>query len=378
MEIFVLDQTSYSRLGIVEPYQSFIWTERWNVYGDFQLVVDPTDKMKELLTPGRYISIRESTRLMLIETVNQGEDTTGVVTLTITGRDAIILFDNRGLLGGTGALSYANTSSRSTMVGLIGTVCILGTAPYTYDTIPLMEAVNPVAADPDVFINYTVTAKSLYAALVELAPMSNNGIHVDLKHSTYVSRVDPEIPSAPHLRFTTEYGINYSGQIANGVYSSTHTVIFSTLTDTLTSPSYLLSNASQKNIAYVTGQTATITVAAPGVDPHIAAPNRRVLAVDATDISPTGLSGAAYNALLTQRGLTALAATPYVSSFDGELPASIPYTYGVDFKMGDIVALQGILDTDFTPQRITEWIFASDNQGERSYPTLTSLTTDNV
>jgi hypothetical protein len=72
---------------------------------------------------------------------------------------------------------------------------------------------------------------------------------------------------------------------------------------------------------------------------------------------------------LQQEGLIALAAQRTVYSFDGQLPASQPYVYGVDYNLGDIVEERNE-DGFGNLMMVTEQIFTSDNQGERAFPTL--------
>ena len=77
---------------------------------------------------------------------------------------------------------------------------------------------------------------------------------------------------------------------------------------------------------------------------------------------------------LAQEGLQALSVQRNVYSFDGELPQSNSYVYGVDYNLGDVVEER--TEDGFKNQMIvTEQIFTSDDTGDRSYPTLSILQT---
>src|SRR5690606_17136547 len=69
-------------------------------------------------------------------------------------------------------------------------------------------------------------------------------------------------------------------------------------------------------------------------------------------------------------GKEALAEHRVIIAFDGEIPQFGSYIYGVDYSLGDLVE-QRNSDGLATNMRVTEQIFISDQQGFRSYPTLT-------
>lgn len=73
---------------------------------------------------------------------------------------------------------------------------------------------------------------------------------------------------------------------------------------------------------------------------------------------------------LVQRGKEELAKNRSLSAFDGELPGNSPYKYNSMYNLGDLVEMRNS-DGVTNQMRVTEQIFVSDNEGERSYPTLT-------
>jgi len=75
------------------------------------------------------------------------------------------------------------------------------------------------------------------------------------------------------------------------------------------------------------------------------------------------------NAFLQQRGRDELAKNRPVQAFDGELPMTSPYPYEIAYQLGDKVEMRNN-DGITNQMRVTEQIFVSDSQGERSYPTL--------
>jgi len=91
------------------------------------------------------------------------------------------------------------------------------------------------------------------------------------------------------------------------------------------------------------------------------------MVVTASDI--TDASSSVANARMDQRGAEALGQSRKFSGFDGEINQNAQYVYQVDYFLGDLVELRNTLGTK-TVVKVTEQIFVSDKEGDRSYPTL--------
>jgi len=97
-------------------------------------------------------------------------------------------------------------------------------------------------------------------------------------------------------------------------------------------------------------------------------PNAKIEVVKADDLDLA--VGAPLTAAMQQRGLEELAKHRTLYAFDGEIPQHQPYTYGVDYNLGDLVEERSP-DGFISQLIVTEQIFVSDSSGELSYPTLT-------
>jgi hypothetical protein len=76
-------------------------------------------------------------------------------------------------------------------------------------------------------------------------------------------------------------------------------------------------------------------------------------------------------AFLIQSALDELMKSRPITAFDGEVSQSSQYVYERDFYLGDVVEARGTSGaTSF--MRVEEYIFVEDEQGARSYPTLTT------
>jgi len=343
MDIYTLD-SNFIKSEVIDGYESLIWTERYSEYGDFELLTSPTLKMRGFLKMGTMLSIEESDRIMIVESVYVTK-IDGKNTLKASGRSFEAVLEDRAVRPGSYEW-YVRSTTGDIVRDMVWRICVVGNAFSPNDVIPDLEAQNLSTSTK--IIDTTVKFQSVYAAIKELCDAESLGFKITLHGGN------------PRLQFTV-----YSGDIRQGV-------VFSSKLDTLTNPSYLLSQESYKNIAYVYCKTGVYIVPAPGTDIDIQGVKRRVLAVDANDIDTTQVTAAEFQNMITQRGLEALAEHRLIKAFDGEIPLDAPYLYNRDYFQGDIVLLLG--DNDATQAvRITEYIWAYDAEGGRSYPTFTEI-----
>jgi hypothetical protein len=145
-------------------------------------------------------------------------------------------------------------------------------------------------------------------------------------------------------------------------------VVFSSDFGNLQNTTELTSSALYKNVAYVISPVGSEIVYAQDVDPAVNGFKRKMIMVKADDIKDTVPSVA--SAKMIQRGKEELAKNRMFSAFDGEVSHYSQYKYGVDYNLGDLVELQND-DGAMSDMRVNEQIFVSDQNGDRSYPTLT-------
>ena len=65
MDIWVLDKTLEAN-DIVDTFNSLIWTDRYDEYGDFEIYTSVTDQALSLLQMDYYLQSRSSEHLSLI------------------------------------------------------------------------------------------------------------------------------------------------------------------------------------------------------------------------------------------------------------------------------------------------------------------------
>lgn len=356
MEWYTLDD-ALRRNTVIEEYSSFIWTERYSAWGDFQIVAAYSPDCKALLAPGVMLGMQGSYRVMIIDTAVDAEDEDGSRTLTITGKSMEALLDDRvampGLASTTATPNWVINGTPDYVANFMFLdVCVDG-AISDNDTIPfytngrlLQQGNIPL---PSVEITTTLTPDSLYNSIKSVCDTYSLGFR--LVKNGELGQIYFEI---------------YTGNDLTTGQQIMSPVIFDPVLGTLEQQSQLVSTATLKTIAYVFATNGAVTVNAPGIDANVSGFDRKVLLVNSSN---DGDAGPDLNTALMQEGLQALAAQQKIYSFDGQLPPNIPYVYGVDYNLGDLVEERDEAG-NISLMLVTEQIFSSDDTGDKSYPTL--------
>jgi hypothetical protein len=80
---------------VIDDYKSVIWTERYNKYGDFELVVPGTYENYQKFRLDTYLFTPESQKLMIIEQLEWTEEYNKASEIKITGRSLESILDRR-------------------------------------------------------------------------------------------------------------------------------------------------------------------------------------------------------------------------------------------------------------------------------------------
>ena len=75
-ELYILDE-NYQDVAVIDSYNSLIWTERFDEFGDFELHMPSNRDMREMLKKGTVLSIENSYRMMVVESVEEGPSESG-------------------------------------------------------------------------------------------------------------------------------------------------------------------------------------------------------------------------------------------------------------------------------------------------------------
>lgn len=358
MELYTLDSL-LRRTEVIDRFESLIWTERYSKPGDFQLDILSDTNTRNLLQPGVKLALSDSYRVMMVDQVEDKDDSEGRSLLTVKGPSLESILDDRTTRGAGPGLGDAGkwTLTNQTPIGIINTIfnsiCV-GNTNIPADNIPYyttgtLYPADTIAAPTNVFATYDVPTDTLLNLFTSIA--DNYGIGFRLYRSLDTSKL---------------YFNVYTGSDRTSKQTGLPPVIFSSDLDTLDEVSVLTTAAGAKNVAYVYNKNGSRVVYAPGYE-TVTGLDRRVLKVDASDI--TLAAGTALDAALDQRGKDELTKYRTIHAIDGKAPETTLYKYGVDYNLGDLVEMRND-DGVASFMAVTEHIYVSDHEGERSYPTL--------
>lgn len=357
MELYVLDSL-LRRIEVVDKFESLIWTERWNRFGDFELDIFSTRQAREQFKPGNKLAMNLSHRVMQVKTAEDAVDDEGKATLKVKGYSLEKYFEDRVAKDTMSNLTaepkwVITDQPADIMRTMFDDICRTGNL-NAGDVIPFLQPGTflpvPTIPEPATAITWQQEIDNLYNALTGLADLYDLGFRLVRNYDT------------SQLYFDV-----YTGDDRTTSQSVFPPVIFAPDFDNLQNTSELSSIDGAKDVAYVFSDVGWAMVYPVGVDPALATGfDRHVLLVNASDVNADTINIAG---ALEQAGREALAQNRALSAFDGELNQNSQYVYGRDYNLGDLVELRN-KDGIIRDRRVSEQIFVHDTQGERSYPTL--------
>lgn len=358
MEAYTLDAL-FRRQDVIDQFESLIWTERYQGYGDFQMDIQSNIQTRTLLREGTHLSMNLSHHVMQIETVEDKFDAEGRKMLKVKGRSIESILEDRvakeSIQDLTDSPKWVITDTPANVVRKIfRDICITGildpsdVIPFVQEGTFLPDSTVDEPVDP---ITKELEPISVYEAIVEICETWNLGFRLIREYDT--SRLYFEV---------------YTGSDRTAGQGVLPPVIFTPEFDNLQNITELKTIEKAKNVAYVYSPAGFLKVYPTDADPEeLTGFSRRVLTVNASDITDETED---IPAALLQRGKEELAKHRTVHSLDGEISNFGMYLYGRDYSLGDIVEMRNE-DGVTNNMRVTEQIFVQDQEGERSYPTLT-------
>lgn len=351
-EILVRDSVSRQPVGIFETFESFIWTDRYNEAGDFEITTKPTAEILNLLAKDNYLSIARSNKWMIIETRTMIGDSQDGYKLLIKGRSLESLLDRRIVL-----------------------------QQHISDNDQVEDGLYIVVSDN--MINSPGQPQRNFEGFrfllsnqpdIRIPRMSAKYIHREYIYDIVTYWTKPNImgwqihhnPSDDFFEMLLYYGFE---RLA---------VKFSPSLDNLLSSEWIDSYRNYKNYALVMGDNtegpAHVVESKPSPDPSGLA--RRELFVDATNTSKfyagsqTEMPVSQYLAILYAigDGRRATVNGP-LEVFMGEIYADVLYRYNEDYFLGDTVFMSDSR-LHSGASRVVAYTFYEDLSGSYSYPTF--------
>ena len=395
MDLYTLTDTFLANEPI-DQYVSAIWTERYSTAGDVQIVAPATEDMITKLAEGTFLALRGTKEVMILDTQTIENDLLTVIGLSLTEwlnqRLAWFKHPTDSTVENRIADYTIDTMTPGEFIADVVEKMAISPVTFTGDyapanldwekeAIPFLElgAVDTTAPDK----RLSIVTGPLYDAISQVAEKEGIGI------SLYLDSADPIAGYV--LKFTT-----YRGEDRTSDQSINPLIRLSPALDSLSDLKEIRSIANYKNVAYVYYKGIISTHYAEPSAPIPEGFDRRVLITDAegepvgrkityshyspnvgtwTQTIPGGPVEIA--AFREQHAKDALANQNYIRAVDGQTSPSDEFKYGVDYGLGDIIELEGLMGT-ITKARITEFIRAEDSTGEKSYPTISVIGGDDA
>lgn len=353
MDLYILND-QLKRVDIVEEFFSLIWTHRYSSFGDCVLDLLPTMANRRRLKEGVFLSVSFTKNIMEIEKVYITEDADGTQKMQVTARSLGTFLEDRVVtpnwLSSTedDRVYYATGQAASVTKTMIEEMCVLPGSIDETDVIPDFEVVNLVGSTPNIEIS--VPPGYLYDSVKNIWDEHKIGFRVsyDLSKPKPLQLIQYRGVDRPKVEFSSEL-------------------------DNLAQESYLYSNESFKNVAYVMAKKERwVQVYANGANANTSGLERRVLIVDAQDIDDEKIPEPKLTNVLTQRGLSALKDHKKKRLMDGVITDYSQFTFETHYNLGDTIYIKDDYGVR-TPKVVVEYIWAMDQEGFRSYPTFATI-----
>lgn len=352
MDIWVLDE-NLEAVDIVETFNSFIWTDRYNEYGDFELRISIDDPAVKALRIDRYLQNRDSDHLMIIDTLEVDSDAEDGTYLVVTGKSLESILERRIVWG----LAVLDGNLQNGIKTLLNSNIISpSNADRKISNFVFEETSDPIITELTIKAQYT--GDNLYDIIRTICEEQSIGFKVTLNNSKqFVFKM-------------------YSGKDRSYSQSENPYVVFSPKFDNLLSGNYIESKAAWKNVTLVGGEGEGPDRRYTAVG-NVSGLKRREIFTDARDISSTTedgetISSDEYISLLRQRGKEKLSENIDIMSFEGEAEMTQMFQYGVDFFNGDVVQLEDEYGHEVRA-RITEIVTSESESGFYRYPTFVTI-----
>jgi len=398
MLLYVIDKYSFERSAVIEEFESCIWTERFIVAGEVNLVVPAVVENSVYLRPGVILENDDADLPMLIETAELKD---GLI--TVTGKTIETFFDQRSVA------PFVKTDSPGRILGSI--VNDMQTEDSGRYGIPGVREGLVQAGGSDVIVS-TSKREKVYSLLLKLAQQYAVDMHV--------RRVYNEDLGYHEFVFNTRVGEDHTADSGSG------TVRFSPKDDNLIGINEVYTAVNNAPLVVVQVPTR---FAAPGgfaedlaavvidyvdvthddtytfhtsvayahwdsaFDTRIYEPDSETLTNDYLSrrlhIYYPGYTAADWYSrsdsvkqTVLQNEMVRMGKAAYrqqqgnlTRALDGEV-AQNDLVYGRDYKLGDLVEVTTALD-EYDEVRnavVTEYIRTYDSSGSRAYPTFAQPT----
>lgn len=382
MDLYTLHGTTYQTENVLEGFESLIWTERYQDPGDFKLTSTLVGETLQRLPLDSLVCIGDSMEVCIVEEHEITEDDEGLAKIVVKGRTFDSFLENRIALDNSSFYNKIDPST-GTITEQIHGWHILASGFNDADAavyIVTRHLVNPILTDldsnPDVtdivpnLIVHSLRSsnRQYYSRFLERTDLHTQVMNIIKASGDGVKNVRPTWGQ------TTMQMIFYSGVDRSADQTANGRIILDHGAGHLSNWSYFASSRNHKNAMYVypkNSRGGLIRIGPGSVDPSLTGRQKKSLMIDATEITATSVADIAPS--MNARASSEMGKRKIISMYDFQVSPNIPYVYGQDYNLGDIVTVSGPYGQR-ARMRVTEYIRTQDAEGSRGFPGLSLLT----
>lgn len=352
-------------VGIIDAATSIIWHSVAFGVGDFEIYAQATRENIEMLQVGCYVTRTDDLEVGIIEAIDISEEARDGMMITATGRFAKSLLDRR--------LIYNLSGKVNTPTILRGNV---------EEEVRRVVAENAIYCKFDTRRNIPILALGDLSGIpLQIVDAEGKAAQKQVSHENLLAYTDEVLAEyglsatvvldteAKKLRYIVYAGVDRSADNAAG----NEPIVFGTDFDNLSSSSYKLDAATEKNAVLVGGEGEGVERFYSFVAGAQAGLQRREMWLDASSINTKykdadeneqTYSDTEYKAMLDAAGAQALAQHVIAETFDGTMDIThSPWLYNRDFALGDIVTVQNNEIGKYVNVRLREVLEVQDESG---------------
>lgn len=351
MELLVLN-TAFESIALLDSYESLIWTDRYNEYGDFEIYFPMDKKLLDYLKPDNYLWLNESEHTMIIEDIRINSDVEDGDHLIVTGRSIESILDRR-------VIYWQRITT--------------GSLQEQIESIIYENIINPSDADRKID-NFTFKSStdSKVTSLKIDTQFTGDDLYSVVKSVCKENNIGFKVVLTSNNKF--EFSL-YAGTDRSYGQDTNPYVVFSPNYENIINSNFYSSKSNFKNVSLIGGEGEGFNrrMAKVGSGTGL---ERREIFTDARDISSTTESGemneSDYVAQLEKRGSQDLSEHTETTAFEGEVEATKLFKYGEDFFIGDIIQIADGYGNEAAAY-ISELVISNNDEGLSIYPTFETI-----
>lgn len=351
MELLVLN-TAFESIALLDSYESLIWTDRYNEYGDFEIYFPMDKKLLDYLKPDNYLWLDESEHTMIIEDIRINSDVEDGDHLIVTGRSIESILDRR-------VIYWQRITT--------------GNLQEQIESIIYENIINPSDADRKID-NFTFKSStdSKVTSLKIDTQFTGDDLYSVVKSVCKENNIGFKVVLTSNNKF--EFSL-YAGADRSYDQDTNPYVVFSPNYENIINSNFYSSKSNFKNVSLIggEGEGSNRRMAKVGSGTGL---ERREIFTDARDISSTTENGEMnennYIIQLEKRGSQDLSEHTETTAFEGEVEATKLFKYGEDFFIGDIIQIADGYGNEAAAY-ISELVISNNDEGLSIYPTFETI-----